>query len=70
MGPVQAVATYSAYEDRLMYVESVTPYSQLIGTNLAYVDMEMNTGDAFQQAFPQVLAGYEALVPFADVNQP
>lgn len=68
VGPVQAVATYSAYEDRLMYVESVTPYSQLIGTNLAYVDMEMNTGDAFQQAFPQVLAAYEALVPFADVN--
>lgn len=64
----QTVATYSAYEDRLMYVEQVTPYTHLIQSNLAYVDMEMKTGDAFQQAYPQVIAAYQALKPFADVN--
>jgi 2-haloacid dehalogenase len=66
--PIRAVATYSAYEDRLMYVEQVTPYTALIQANLAYVDMEMRTGDGFRSAYLQVLQSYQALDPFPDVN--
>ncbi len=67
--PVQSVAAYSAYEDRLMYVEQVTPYTALIQANLAYVDMEMRTGNGFRSAYPQVIQAYQDLVPFPDVNQ-
>lgn len=66
--PIKAVATYSAYEDRLMYVEQVTPYLSLIQANLGYVDMEMKTGEAFQGAFSQVVQAYQNLRPFPDVN--
>lgn len=65
--PQQAAFLYSTYEDRLMYGEAFRPYPELIQQNLAYMDMELRTGQLFQNHVETVFEAYRQLKPHPEV---
>lgn len=61
------VNTYSSFEDRLMYGETIVPYENLIQRDLEYLDMIFGTALFFQKQAKLLVQAYHQLRPFPEV---
>lgn len=61
------VNTYSSFEDRLMYGETIVPYENLIQRDLEYLDMIFGTALFFQKQAKLVVQAYHQLRLFPEV---
>lgn len=64
----KAIATFSNYEDRLMYGESFINYDDLLLEVLSYCDMEMNC-NVFIHQYDKLLELHKNFQPFSDVME-
>ncbi|MFT8638253.1 MAG: HAD-IA family hydrolase [Pseudoclavibacter sp.] len=65
--PDAAVATFSAWEDRLMYGGEFLPFEALIGQALQRCDQDLRTGATLAAGADELRAVCARLAPFADV---
>lgn len=62
----QAMAVFSAYEDRLMYGEAFIPYDRLLFEVLTYCDMELSA-NIFASEYDEIIKIHKDFAPFPDV---
>lgn len=63
----QAQTCFSSYEDRLMYVAPIIPYQDLLAQLVRLMDLELGSGQVFQEQLPAIIQAYRDLEPFPDV---
>lgn len=63
----QAQTCFNSYEDRLMYIEKVIPYQDLLAQIVRFMDLELGSGYVFQNNLPTIVQAYRDLEPYPDV---